>query len=44
MPVHAWRFTARGWSFYDDSLVLEWNVAVAFDLWSEQGWRPWACA
>jgi hypothetical protein len=44
MPVHAWRFTVRGWSFYDDSLVPARNIAVAFDLWSEQGWRPWSCA
>lgn len=43
MPVHAWRFEARGWSFYDDALIPERNIAVAFDLWSEQGWRPWAC-
>ncbi len=22
----------------------EYNVRLAFELWSEQGWVPWACA
>lgn len=44
MPVHAWRFAARGWSFYDDALVPERNIAIAYDIWSDSGWRPWSCA
>ena len=25
-------------------MIPERNVAYAFDLWSEQGWGPWACS
>jgi len=41
--VHAWRFTAHGWNWEMDGLVLERNVAVAYEIWVEQGWRPWSC-
>ena len=44
MPVHAWRFTARGWDYWTDWMDVEKNVAVAHDLWLEQGWIPWNCA
>jgi soluble lytic murein transglycosylase-like protein len=42
-PVHAGRFEAHGWSFadaYDPSR----NLAIAHEIWSEQGWNPWSCA
>lgn len=42
MSYHAPRFYARGWT-YDDWADPEKNTAIAFELWSEQGWRPWAC-
>ncbi len=36
MPVHQW----RGGDFFDPAV----NVAVSYQLWSEQGWTPWrAC-
>lgn len=44
MPVHAHRFAARGWNFYDDALDPVKNIAIAYELWLEQGWWPWACA
>lgn len=42
MPVHAARFVARGWSWGDVTDGVR-NIAVAHDLWAEQGWRPWVC-
>ena len=44
MPVHAWRFTARGWDYWTDWMDVEKNVAVAHDLWLERGWAAWDCA
>ena len=41
--LHAWRFTKRGWDFWTDALVLERNVAIAYEIWAQQGWRPWSC-
>jgi len=41
--LHAWRFAQRGWDFWTDALVLERNISIAFELWSQQGWRPWSC-
>lgn len=42
-PLHAWRFAQWGWDFWVDALVVARNVAVAFEIWLEQGWRPWSC-
>jgi hypothetical protein len=42
--VHAPKFAAHGWTWETDGLILERNVAIAFTIWQEQGWRPWACA
>ena len=39
--VHAWRFERRGWDWGVDGLVLERNIAIAYELWLEQGWSPW---
>lgn len=41
--VHAPKFSVRGWSWDTDGLILERNVAIAFEIWSAQGWQPWAC-
>lgn len=43
MKVHAGRFEARGWSWGDATDGVR-NIAVAHDLWLEQGWTPWQCA
>ncbi len=43
MPVHAWRFAQRGWDYWVDVFVPERNVAIAYELWVEQGWAPWDC-
>ncbi|KKL19588.1 hypothetical protein LCGC14_2463910, partial [marine sediment metagenome] len=43
MPVHAWRFAARGWDYWVDVFVPERNVAIGYELWLEQGWVPWDC-
>ena len=37
--LHAWRWPDF-WSAWSDALR---NAQMAFDLWSEQGWRPWSC-
>ena len=41
MPVHAWRFAARGWNYWTDWDDPVRNTAIAYELWSEQGWTPW---
>lgn len=41
MPMHAWRFSRRGWDYWTDAFVPERNVAVAHELWSERIWDPW---
>ena len=41
--LHAWRFAERGWDFWTDALIPERNIAVAYSLYSEQGWAPWSC-
>ena len=38
---HAWRIARVGGSDLYDAAT---NVRVAFDLFKEQGWRPWVCA
>jgi hypothetical protein len=38
-PMHARRIGATPSALFDPEI----NVAVAFHLWSESGWRPWAC-
>lgn len=42
--VHAWRFAARGWDWETDGVIVERNAAIAYEIFSEQGWRPWACS
>ncbi len=41
MPVHAWRFTRRGWSYWTDAFVPARNVAIAYEIYMDQGWAPW---
>lgn len=43
MAVHAWRYTARGWDWLTDRFDGLRNIAVAAEIFFEQGWRPWAC-
>lgn len=42
--VHAGRFTKRGWDYYVDAFVPERNLAVAEEIYLDQGWSPWTCA
>lgn len=42
-PIHAWRFTNRGMDFWSDALVLEANLDVAFEIWTERWWWAWSC-
>jgi len=37
--IHAWRWAGFWTSWMDPAQNAQW----AFELWSEQGWRPWAC-
>ena len=39
--LHAWRFTARGWDYWQDGDDLYRNSAVAYEIWAEQGATPW---
>jgi hypothetical protein len=41
MPLHAWRFAARGWDYWTDWSIPERNVAIAHEIWLEQSWIPW---
>ena len=41
MPVHAWRFAQRGWDYWTDWSDPEKNIAIAHELWADQGWTPW---
>jgi hypothetical protein len=43
MSVHAWRFARRGWDYWVDVFVPERNVAIAYELYQEQGWGIWSC-
>lgn len=38
LPSHRRRLQA-GESLFDPDV----NLRVAYEIWSEQGWRPWAC-
>lgn len=42
MPVHGWRFEARGW-VWGDVMDGDRNIQVAADIHAESGWRPWTC-
>lgn len=42
-PIHAWRFAERGLNFWTDALVVEWNIDVAFEIWTERWWWAWSC-
>jgi hypothetical protein len=37
--IHAWRWA----DFYDAWMDPNRNTQWAFEIWSESGWRPWAC-
>ena len=43
MPIHEKRVRRMGFQ-WSDMLRGEPNVRVAIAIWSEQSWRPWACA
>lgn len=40
LKVHSARFRKLGYS-WDQRFVAYVNVTVAYDLWRDQGWRPW---
>lgn len=40
--VHIERIMRLGFT-WDDMLIAGPNIAVAYDLQSEQGWDPWTC-
>lgn len=42
MTYHSGRFHRRGWSDADVYDAAK-NTAIAFEIWSEQKWRPWSC-
>ena len=42
-PLHSWRFERRGWAF-DDAFDWEHSTAIAYELYSEQGFAPWTCS
>src|SRR3990172_6983656 len=37
--IHAYRWP----DFWEAWMIAERNVAWAYELWAEQGWRPWSC-
>lgn len=39
---HIWRFERRGWT-WDDAFDSAKNVAIAYELYLEEGWGPWSC-
>jgi hypothetical protein len=39
--VHAPRFAQHGWDWDTDGLIPERNIAIAHEIWQEQGWWPW---
>lgn len=41
-PVHAAKFYTRGWT-WDDAFRPERNLAIAYQIWLDQGWAPWTC-
>lgn len=38
-PIHSSRVGGDSTLFLDPEI----NTATAYAIWSEQGWRPWAC-
>jgi hypothetical protein len=42
-PIHAWRFAARGLDFWIHAVVLEWNLEVAYEIYTERWWHAWTC-
>lgn len=42
-PIHAWRFSAHGWDFWNDGTVLERNVVIAYEIYKERWWYAWSC-
>lgn len=43
LDIHAWRYARRGWDWNTDRFNAVKNLEIAFELWSESGWKPWAC-
>lgn len=41
-PIHAAKFYTRGWT-WDDAFRPERNLAIADQIWLDQGWAPWTC-
>lgn len=41
--VHAEKFARRGWT-WADAFDAERNVAIAYEIWLDSSWSPWACA
>ena len=40
-PIHWRRFAYRGLDFWADCTDPATNLAVAQEIWQEQGWKPW---
>jgi hypothetical protein len=40
-PIHWRRFANRGLDFWADCTDPAANLAVAQEIWQEQGWKPW---
>jgi hypothetical protein len=41
--VHADRFAARGWSYWNDVYDPYRHVEIAYEIWSDHSWRAWGC-
>ena len=41
-PVHRKRIESMGYTWDQMYEVLP-NIKVAYEIWSEQGWKPWTC-
>jgi hypothetical protein len=44
MPLHAYRFTKRGWDYWRDWMDARKNTAIAIEIKRDQGIRAWDCA
>lgn len=40
-PVHAWRFEQHGWDYWQDGADPVKNIAIAYEIFTEQAWVPW---
>lgn len=43
MPVHAPRFSKRGWNYESDKFDPIKNLTIAAEIYKESGWGPWVC-